>query len=432
MLKQLSNRLHFFLAAILMVIITLILCFSFWNTWQAREVGDMIYIQRMASLIIYQLEGDPGDPRAVLSDYEEEMKVYSILKNPDGTLIYESTPDINTDLGELLEQVEKSALAQNTTNAALPGNFTEQGGYMELEGSGGERYGMIRATVMTKEDNGYILALFYGRTAAWTLFLRDAPRYLGIWGLSLVCVLAVSRFLMKKAFGPTERVLLGQKGFVAAASHELKAPLAVIMANVESVQKAHIPTPWVQASLKTIDAECARMSRLVQDMLLLASSDADRWTVAPEDVEVDTLLITLYEAYEPLCVQKQIRLNLDLESADISTLYTDRERLFQILSIYMDNAISYSPSGASIDIFTRRSAGKLTFFVADHGSGIDKKDKPYIFDRFYRADKSHSDKSHFGLGLSITLELAKMLGGAVGFADTPAGGATFYVTLPVR
>lgn len=102
------------------------------------------------------------------------------------------------------------------------------------------------------------------------------------------------------------------------------------------------------------------------------------------------------------------------------------------MSIFLDNAISYSPENSSIEIQTRQAARELTFLVIDHGCGIAEKDKPFIFDRFYCGDKSRTDKSHFGLGLSIAKELAKMLAGKIGFEDTSGGGATFYLTLPLK
>lgn len=112
--------------------------------------------------------------------------------------------------------------------------------------------------------------------------------------------------------GSHSHTFLSQKDFVAAASHELKSPLAVIMANVENLQNKEITEPQTQNHLNAIDAECMRMSRLVRDMLLLASSDADKWTVQIQEVNIDTLLITLYEAYEPLCRKKAIHLDLNL------------------------------------------------------------------------------------------------------------------------
>ena len=229
-------------------------------------------------------------------------------------------------------------------------------------------------------------------------------------------------------------MIKSQKDFVAAASHELKAPLAVIMANTEALQdmQSHNIDLQSQACLNVIDTECSRMSHLVRDMLLLASSDADKWTIQKSEINVDTLLITLYEAYEPVCISKKIRLELNLSEEAYPVLSSDRERLFQILSIFLDNAVCYSPEGSSIQIQTASKEKELVFSIVDHGKGIPTEDKPFIFDRFYSGDKSRTDKSHFGLGLSIAKELAKMLGGEIGFKDTEGGGATFFLKLPTR
>ena len=167
-------------------------------------------------------------------------------------------------------------------------------------------------------------------------------------------------------------------------------------------------------------------------MLLLASSDADKWTIQKNDVNIDTLLITLYEAFEPVCIRKFIFLKLDISEESYPVLYTDRERLFQILSIYLDNAVYYSPENSTIEIRTKQTSKELTFYVVDHGCGVAEEDKPFIFNRFYCADKSRTDKSHFGLGLSIAKELSRILGGKIGFEDTAGGGATFYLTIPLK
>ena len=123
---------------------------------------------------------------------------------------------------------------------------------------------------------------------------------------------------------------------------------------------------------------------------------------------------------------------MDIPENSYPVLYTDKERLMQILNIYMDNAIHHSVDNRHIEIQTEVTAKNITFLVADHGQGIAEKDKPYIFDRFYCADKSRTDKSNFGLGLSIASELAKMLNGRTGFKDTKGGGATFFVTIPFK
>lgn len=432
MLKRLSNWLHIFLTGILMTIITLILCFSFWNAWQSRQMADITYIQRVTSLIIYQLEADSSDPYRVLFNYEKEMNVYSILKDSNGRLLYQSTPDIPTDLEKLLNLANESIITQKVPESTSEQTATTQGGYIEINGTHHDSYYIIPATIRTQSGNSYTLALFYEQTSMFSLFLIQAPRYFCIWIVSFFCVLFVTHFLLKKAFEPTEQILQSQKNFVAAASHELKSPLAVIMANVETIQNIKEEDTQIQTSLKTIDLECSRMSRLVQDMLLLAFCDTDKWTIQKNETNADTLLITLYEAYEPVCIRKSIRLNFHISSESYPTLYTDRERLLQILSIFMDNAVYYSPKNSTVEIRTQLTSKELIFFVIDHGSGIAEKDKPFIFDRFYCADKSHTDKSHFGLGLSIAKELAKILDGKIGFQDTAGGGTTFFLILPIK
>ncbi len=227
-------------------------------------------------------------------------------------------------------------------------------------------------------------------------------------------------------------MLKSQKDFIASASHELKSPLAVIVANAEKLEQLQIDNTEFRKSVKILDKECMRISKLVRDMLLLASSDAKSWTLCKNTIDIDTLLISLYEAYEPICIRKKICLCLEIVETSYPKLCTDGERLFQILSIYMDNAIHHAVNNKQIEIKTETTAKHITFFVTDHGNGIHEDDKPYIFNRFYCADKSRTNKSNFGLGLSIADELAKMMNGKVGCKDTNGGGATFFVTLPIK
>ena len=99
MLKRLQNNLRIFLIMIFMVVISLILCFFFWTTWHVcSRLADIAYIQRMASLLIYQLEADTESPDELLSNYEQEMNVYSILKDKEGHILFQSKPDTRRDL----------------------------------------------------------------------------------------------------------------------------------------------------------------------------------------------------------------------------------------------------------------------------------------------------------------------------------------------
>jgi two-component system, OmpR family, sensor histidine kinase CiaH len=104
----------------------------------------------------------------------------------------------------------------------------------------------------------------------------------------------------------------------------------------------------------------------------------------------------------------------------------------QILCVFMDNAIQHSKNNSLIEIEVIATEKNIAFSVADHGQGISDEDKQYIFDRFYSGDKSHTNKSNFGLGLSIAKELTQMLNGTITINDTAGGGATFTVKFPLK
>ncbi len=430
MLNHLFQKLHLFFVMTIMVIVTGVIGLSFSNHVNASEAAEVTFLQRMTALIVNQLEEEGANAKEVLSAYEKDMSVSSKLTDAYGELLYESRTgleDIEGQLNNVGMQIVTYSAEEEGNQAKLPAVE----GMVEMKGNHYERYLINLAHFTSEDDTNNSLTLVYEQTPIFQMFLEQLPMYLAIWIVTLLCVSLVSRFLLKKALEPTERVMQSQKEFVASASHELKAPLAVIVANVENMQH-EAQNEGLQGNLKVIDSECMRMSRLIKDMLLLASSDAEKWTIHTSEVNVDTLLISLYEAYEPRCMKKKIKLTLDLGEELFPVIMTDKERLFQLLSIYLDNALHYSPEGKEIQIRVDMSSKELTFWIADHGIGVEEKDKPFIFDRFYCADQSHTDKSHFGLGLSIAKELARMLQGKIGMEDTPGGGASFFFTLALK
>lgn len=430
MLNHLFQKLHLFFVMTIMVIVTGVIGLSFSNHVNASEAVEVTFLQRMTVLIVNQLEEEGANAKEVLSAYEKDMSVSSKLTDAYGELLYESRTgleDIEGQLNNVGMQIVTYSAEEEGNQAKLPAVE----GMVEMKGNHYERYLINLAHFTSEDDTNNSLTLVYEQTPIFQMFLEQLPMYLAIWIVTLLCVSLVSRFLLKKALEPTERVMQSQKEFVASASHELKAPLAVIVANVENMQH-EAQNEGLQGNLKVIDSECMRMSRLIKDMLLLASSDAEKWTIHTSEVNVDTLLISLYEAYEPRCMKKKIKLTLDLGEELFPVIMTDKERLFQLLSIYLDNALHYSPEGKEIQIRVDMSSKELTFWIVDHGIGVEEKAKPFIFDRFYCADQSHTDKSHFGLGLSIAKELARMLQGKIGMEDTPGGGASFFFTLDLK
>jgi len=149
------------------------------------------------------------------------------------------------------------------------------------------------------------------------------------------------------------------------------------------------------------------MQHLISDMLLLANTDAHGMPLHIETLLPDDFLLSVYEKYEQLALSKQISLQFLVPECDCTPIRADRERLTQLFSILLDNAISYTPAGGKVLLLLTQVKGQTTFAVADDGPVIPDEEKSRIFDRFYRADKSHTDCEHFGLGLSTALEIAK-------------------------
>ena len=253
---------------------------------------------------------------------------------------------------------------------------------------------------------------------------------MGIAALYLVC-----RVLVGRSLKPIEESRKKQNEFIAAASHELRSPLSVIRSSLSAVTAA--PEKQDQF-LANIDRECLRLSGLVSDLLLLASADAKTWTIRREDLDADTLLIGVYERFEPLARERNIRLCLELPEEALPHLTGDGQRLEQVLSILLDNALTYTPAGKQVTLSACRREARghkkagVTFAVSDQGCGVPDADKKHVFDRFYRADGSRTDRQHYGLGLSVAKELVQLHGGTIGLEDAEGGGARFLVHLPVK
>ena len=217
-----------------------------------------------------------------------------------------------------------------------------------------------------------------------------------------------------------------QTEFIAAASHELRTPLAAILSAASAMERAETTQRSHFSDL--IHREGSRMSRLIGDMLTLASSDSKAWTLQKEPVELDMLLLEVYEAQYPLAKEQGIMLTLSLYEQDIPVMKLDKDRIAQVISILLDNARNYASGKIELELTAHRNRVRIR--VSDNGPGVPDSEKKRIFERFYRSEKSRSDRGHFGLGLSIAAEIVKMHHGKMWVQDSSIGGAEFVVELP--
>jgi len=225
-----------------------------------------------------------------------------------------------------------------------------------------------------------------------------------------------------------EVLFSAQRRFVADVSHELRTPLAAMQGNLEVLDRGAARDPELLAeSLADMRREVARLIRMANDLLLLAQSEAG-FQLRSEPVELDTLLLEVHRELRPLANGIQIRLGEE----DQVIVQGDADRIKQALLNLGINALQHTPAGGSVTLSLAREDGYAALVVTDTGAGIDADDLPYIFDRFYRADRARSrNQGGAGLGLAIVKWIAEAHGGHVAVTSAAGAGSRFTMLLPL-
>jgi len=223
-----------------------------------------------------------------------------------------------------------------------------------------------------------------------------------------------------------ERLFEVQRRFLADVSHELRTPLTAIRGNLDLLRRLSVPD---KESMEAIDSEVKRMTRLVNDLLILAQAESGRLPIAHDVVELDTLLLDVYKEGKMLALDK---VELRIGREDQARVVGDRDRLKQVMLNILSNAIQYTPKGGQVDIGLACVGEWARLTVTDTGRGIPTDDLPHVFERFYRSDMSRqrSKGGGAGLGLSIAYWITRSHGGNIEVASEPDQGTTFSVWLP--
>jgi heavy metal sensor kinase len=225
-----------------------------------------------------------------------------------------------------------------------------------------------------------------------------------------------------------EAGVAAKRQLIADASHELRAPLAAMRAELDITITDADRTPAERATLESVREDVSRMSRTVNNLLALASADEGRLELLRSRID---LLQTVEEAARPLRAladAKHIRIQIDGEPYLVEA---DPQRLHQALTNMIENAIKFTAPGGEVTASTWRDNGELGVSVADTGPGIPTAARAHVFDRFYRADRSRSRESGgSGLGLAICSEIATAHGGSVRVESEEGAGSVFTLALP--
>ncbi len=232
------------------------------------------------------------------------------------------------------------------------------------------------------------------------------------------------------AIGLQKQEALRQR-LVSDIAHELRTPLSVVQGNLQAILDGVYPLDLDE--IRTVQDETRLIARLVTDLHELAQAEAGRLPLVRQQVIAATVIQYMANSFRPLAAEREITLVTDLPTGSLS-VDADPDRLHQILTNLLGNAIRHTPHGGEVRLAAVGRIDRVRFSVANTGQGIDPEDLSHIFDRFYRSDTSRERDDDFatnaGLGLAIVKALVEAHGGTIWVESTPGQGAAFTFELP--
>lgn len=271
---------------------------------------------------------------------------------------------------------------------------------------------------------------FADRTWERSSLRSDVLTALAIFAAALLGFLAVSFFLSKWALRPVERSWRQQRQFMADASHELKTPLTVMLADTKILlshpeQTIRQQRKWVEY----IQDEAQRMKQLVEDMLFLTrSEDAGEPDTICGRVKLSDLLQSCLLSFESVAFEQDVTLREEIEP-EIAVM-GEEEQLRRLITILLDNACKYAGPAGWVTLRLSCTGDRVTLWVHNTGEAIPLEEQMHLFERFYRTDAARDrQKGGYGLGLSIARSIVHRHGGRIAVASAPGEGVAFTVTL---
>ena len=410
------------------LILTLILAVAFLSYLASQNSRQNSMFQDQLFTLMSRLQSDSIFSDSYLAQLEHKNHLAIYIEENGSPFFFPGSYQTRTERGKLFERAENLAAGEGIFPNSHPiSSNLLQSSLLEIRGDEGDLY--LGNILIIQTANGYKkLILLQDISGSQMQSIKTLIFYLVIDCIGILLLFLTGRWFVRRSLKPLEETYEKQQDFVAAASHELRSPLAVIQSTADAIADA----PEEQGRLlDVIRKECRRGSSLVKNLLLLAAADQKQWAVKKVYFEMDEMLLSLLEVYEPLCVSRNGKLLLELPDESMPKVYADTALCRQIFTILLDNAVAYGlgEDGGRIVLRATYLHPHVEVSVIDHGPGIPDGEKRLIFDRFYRQDQSRRQKEHFGLGLSVAAKLAEIQGVELDVRDTEGGGSTFRVKI---
>ncbi|MEX1335851.1 MAG: ATP-binding protein [Candidatus Limnocylindrales bacterium] len=377
-----------------------------------------------------------GPTRSGLADFDEAVTTLNEELDEMAEVTIEST-----DVAQVPELRELVSRYVSDYRAAVALFETDRAAFDEASDEGLARLAELQQEARLLDALGEDLAADALRsvestTVTATILLLAALLVVGLAAVAMT-VAAVRVLREQRRLYAAQResaVALGQAlrtrtDFIADASHELRTPLTVLRGNAEVGLAAGPSDCGHEPVLREIVAESARMTRLVEDLLFLARYDAGSVPLDARAVDVEPWLADVAARAEVLARERGAVLDVDIDAH--GSIDIDAERLQQAVLVLIDNAAKFSPGDEHVELRAVASGGAVEIEVADRGPGIAEDVRPFIFERFYRADRTRGRRSGgAGLGLSIARAIVDAHGGRIDARPRPGGGTSMRIHLP--
>ena len=272
------------------------------------------------------------------------------------------------------------------------------------------------------------LSIIFADTATESATIRSMVySCMFIFVAAMLVFLGISILLSRWAIKPVAVAWDQQRQFVADASHELKTPLAVIMANAELMQNEEIPEEDKKEFSGNILSTTYQMRSLVENMLEMARVDNGTVKIDFSLMDMSELTSNAVLSFQLLYEEKGMGLRYAISEGIFVS--GSEQHLYQVMDVLLDNALKYGTPGGMVSVDLVNTGRNCTLSVASPGEPISKEDLKNIFKRFYRADKARAMNGSYGLGLSIAESIVETHKGKI-WAESRNGCNTFYVQLP--
>jgi signal transduction histidine kinase len=217
-----------------------------------------------------------------------------------------------------------------------------------------------------------------------------------------------------------------RRNFVASVSHELRSPLTCIQGYVQGIRDGTIPERDRDRYLDVVLSEAQRLTKLVSELLDLSRFESGKFPMHFESFDINELIAVEMLKFEGRIEEKHILVEINFREERL-IVRADRERIRQVVTNLIDNAVKFLADRGELTVVTQQIDGKCYVTVKDNGPGISAEDLPFIFERFYKADKAHTSGLGTGLGLAIVRRILEQHGQTI--RASSGGGATFTFTL---